>query len=55
MKLGRLSPSIREHLQTLSRLAFALHDAALKELIRTQAPKDDILSRVRALEAAESR
>jgi PTS system nitrogen regulatory IIA component len=45
-----LSPSVRQHLQMLAQLAYALHDAPLKELLRTAAPPAEILSRLRALE-----
>ncbi len=45
------TPSIRDHLQVLSRLTFALHDAELKRLVQQQAPADKILARVRTLDA----
>lgn len=47
-----LSPTIPLHLRLLSQLAFALHDDALTELLIERADQDDILSRVRLLEAA---
>ncbi|HBZ70588.1 MAG TPA: PTS fructose transporter subunit IIA [Deltaproteobacteria bacterium] len=46
-----LSPSVRIHLQLLAKLAFALHDETLMELLRTAAPKRSILERMAALEA----
>lgn len=45
------APSIRDHLQTLSRLSFALHDPALRQLLRDQADADAIVARVRGLDA----
>jgi PTS system nitrogen regulatory IIA component len=47
-----LSPSIRMHLQLLARLAMALHDATLKELLRTSAPEELILDRFRVIETS---
>ncbi len=47
-----LSPSIRLHLQTLAKLAFALHDPALRELLSRAAPAPELLARVPALEQA---
>jgi nitrogen PTS system EIIA component len=49
-----LSPSVRAHLQMFARLAFALHDAEFQELLRTAAPREAILSRVRAIEAGRT-
>lgn len=46
-----LSPSVRAHLQVLAKLAFVLHDAAMKELVSREAPDGEILARVRDLEA----
>jgi len=45
-----LTPSVREHLQLLGRLAHALHDRQLRELVLGAAPSETILSRLRALE-----
>ncbi|MDO8432315.1 MAG: PTS sugar transporter subunit IIA [Candidatus Binatus sp.] len=45
-----LSPTVRCHLQMVSKLAFVLHDQALKELLQASAPESEILKRVRALE-----
>lgn len=47
-----LSPSVRKHLQLLSRLALALHDGTLKEVLRTAAPEEAILDRFRIIEAS---
>ncbi len=46
------APSIREHLRTISRLAFALHDPELRRLLRERAAAEPILARVRQLDAA---
>jgi PTS system nitrogen regulatory IIA component len=45
-----LTPSIRDHLRMLSRLAAALHDGTLKQLLHAAAPRVAILDRVAALE-----
>jgi nitrogen PTS system EIIA component len=45
-----LSPTVRCHLQMVSKLAFVLHDQALKELLHTRAPETEIFKRVSALE-----
>ncbi len=47
-----LSPSVRQHLRTLAKLAFVLHDPGLRELLTRAAPKQAILERIRALEGA---
>ena len=47
-----LSPSVRRHLQMLGRLAFALHDSGLKELLRISATREEIIVRVRGIERA---
>lgn len=47
-----LSPSVRQHLQMLGTLAFALHDPAFKDLLRRSASKDAILRHVREIESA---
>ena len=47
-----LSPTVKRHLELLARLAYALHDPALKELLRVTAPEDAVLERLRAIEAA---
>lgn len=46
------APSVRDHLRTLSRLSFALHDPELRRLLRTTADAGAILARVRLLDAA---
>ena len=46
------TPSIRDHLRVLSRLSFALHDTAVRQLLRDRAGADAIVARLRALEAA---
>jgi PTS system nitrogen regulatory IIA component len=46
------APSIREHLGTLARLSFALHDPALRRLLAEEAPAEAILARLRAIEGA---
>jgi PTS system nitrogen regulatory IIA component len=48
-----LTPSVRQHLQMLAKLASALHDEALKELLRAAAPKEAILERVHLIEKGE--
>ena len=46
-----LSPTVQAHLVTLSRLAYALHDAPLRAALAEQAPDGVLLERVRAAEA----
>jgi PTS system nitrogen regulatory IIA component len=46
-----LSPAVQTHLHALSRLAFMLHDAELRELLRITAPALAILERVKSLES----
>ena len=46
------APSVRDHLRTLSRLTFALHDPELRRLLRETAAATAILARVRLLDAA---
>ena len=45
-----LSPSVRDHLQILARLAAALHDETFKELLHAAAPREGILNHLRAVE-----
>ena len=45
-----LSPSVRDHLQTLAGLSAALHDAEVQELLRCRASAERILERLRVLE-----
>ena len=47
-----ICPTMRSHLQTLSRLSFALHDAKFKEAILRQAPSEEILQEARRVETA---
>jgi PTS system nitrogen regulatory IIA component len=46
-----VSPTTRSHLQLLSRLSFALHDAQLRETVARQAPPEEIMREVRRVEA----
>ena len=48
-----LSPSIRSHLQTLSRLTYALHDAELSKLLEKPGTAEAILDRLGAIELQE--
>ncbi len=45
-----LSPTVRDHLQMLAKLAAALHDEGFKELLASAAPREEILDRLRAVE-----
>ena len=47
-----ISPTVRAHLQLLSRLAFVLRDAAFKSAVLQYASRDEILN---SLQSAESR
>ena len=47
-----VSPTVRAHLQLLSRLAFALHDSAFRDILKRQALRDEILTEVRRIEAS---
>jgi PTS system nitrogen regulatory IIA component len=49
-----ISPTNRSHLQLLSRLSFALHDAGLRQALGRQAPRDQILAEIRRVEAGMS-
>jgi nitrogen PTS system EIIA component len=49
-----VSPTIRIHLHLLSRLAFALRDPKIKELISSQGARDEILNEIRRLETRMS-
>ena len=46
-----VSPTVRDHLHLLSRLAFALRDPAFKAAITRRASSDDILLEARRIEA----
>lgn len=47
-----ISPTVRAHLHLLSRLGFALHDAAFKDTILRQAGRDEILASLEQIEKA---
>ncbi len=47
-----VSPTVRAHLQLLSRLAFALHDVAFRDTLKRQALRDEILAELRRVESA---
>ncbi len=47
-----ISPTVRGHLQTLSRLSFALHDEKFKAVILGRGGRDAILQEARRLESA---
>jgi PTS system nitrogen regulatory IIA component len=47
-----ISPSVRAHLHLLSRLAFALRDAAFKTVIQRQGLRDEIIKEARRIENA---
>lgn len=49
-----MTPTIRVHLQLLSRLSLALHDAAFKEALANHAPIREILDHARRIEATLS-
>ncbi|HOK95159.1 MAG TPA: PTS sugar transporter subunit IIA [Anaerohalosphaeraceae bacterium] len=46
-----VSPTVRAHLHLLSRLSYALRDAALKHAIEIQASRDEIFSHIGRIEA----
>jgi nitrogen PTS system EIIA component len=45
-----LSPTVRKHIQLLSRLAFLLHQPAMKKILRDRPPGDRILREMARLE-----
>ena len=47
-----LSPSVRQHLHILSKLAFVLHDPELRGLLDPGTPDAVILARIRSIEAS---
>lgn len=49
-----ICPTMRGHLQTLSRLSYALHDEGFKGAVMRQAPREEILREARRVEAALS-
>jgi PTS system nitrogen regulatory IIA component len=46
-----ISPTVRSHVQLISRLSFALHDARFKEVVLRPGTCDEILAEVRRVEA----
>lgn len=46
-----ISPTMRSHLQLISRLAFALHDPEFKKVVICQRPREEILAEARRAEA----
>jgi PTS system nitrogen regulatory IIA component len=46
-----ICPTTRSHLQTLSRLSYALHDAQLRETVLRQGQREEILQEIRRMEA----
>jgi PTS system nitrogen regulatory IIA component len=47
-----VSPTVRDHLHLLSRLAYSLRDPAFKAAVARQAPKDEILGEARRVESS---
>jgi nitrogen PTS system EIIA component len=47
-----ISPTVRAHLHLLSRLGFALHDAAFKDTVLRQAGREEILAALEQVEKA---
>jgi PTS system nitrogen regulatory IIA component len=45
-----ICPTVRSHLQIISRLSFALHDEGFKQVVMSQAPREQILDEVRRLD-----
>jgi len=50
-----VSPTVRAHLRLLSRLSFALHDAAFKKAVLRQGSREEILDAARRVEASLER
>jgi PTS system nitrogen regulatory IIA component len=46
-----ICPTTRSHLQIISRLSFALQDAAFQEVLQRQGPPEEVLREVRRIEA----
>ena len=46
-----ICPTVRSHLQTLSRLSYALHDEKFKEVVMRQGQREEILREARRVEA----
>jgi PTS system nitrogen regulatory IIA component len=49
-----ICPTMRSHLQTLSRLSYALRDARFKDVVIRQGPREEILQEMRRVEATLS-
>jgi PTS system nitrogen regulatory IIA component len=49
-----ICPTMRSHLQMLSRLSYALHDARFKEVVTRQGKPEEILQEVRRIESQEA-
>jgi PTS system nitrogen regulatory IIA component len=47
-----ISPTVRFHLQLLSRLAFALHDSEFRKAVLRKAPREDILTQAQCVDAS---
>jgi PTS system nitrogen regulatory IIA component len=47
-----ISPTVRFHLQLLSRLAFALHDPEFRAAVLRKAPPEDILTQAQCVDAS---
>jgi PTS system nitrogen regulatory IIA component len=47
-----ICPTTRSHLQMLSRLSYALHDARFKQVVKSLGRRDEILQELRRVEAA---
>lgn len=47
-----ICPSVRSHLQMLSRLSYAVHDDGFREVVLRQGPREEILVESRRLDAA---
>jgi PTS system nitrogen regulatory IIA component len=47
-----VSPTMRSHLQMLSRLSFALHDTQFKEIVMRSGPRGEILQEAHRIDAA---
>jgi PTS system nitrogen regulatory IIA component len=45
-----ICPTMRSHLQTLSRLSYALHDETFRQVVMRKAPRVEILREVRRIE-----
>ena len=50
-ELGVVPVTMRSHLQILSRLSYALHDAAFKDVVLRQGQRDEVLREARRVEA----